>query len=84
MSGFGYASHGRFEVCENCSLRDQRDDIGTSTTGDISTMGCVLSLLSSFKVAWILIVPSSLNYGEDATKSMAKLLDTTHRLMPYM
>jgi len=31
---------------------------------------------SSYRVPW--------NYGEEAVKSMAKLLDAKHRLMPYL
>jgi len=65
VSGFGYASHdiGGFEVCENCSVRNQRKiigEIGSPIIRDISTMGRIWSFLISFKVAWILVVPSSL------------------------
>ncbi|KAF8803532.1 alpha-glucosidase [Phlegmacium glaucopus] len=72
MSGFGYASHdiGGFEGHPPPEIYQRWVAFGLFSSHSR------LHGSSSYRVPW--------NYGEDAARSMAKLLNMKHRLMPYI
>ncbi|KDR73473.1 hypothetical protein GALMADRAFT_251161 [Galerina marginata CBS 339.88] len=72
VSGFGYASHdiGGFEGHPPPEIYQRWVGFGLFSTHSR------LHGSSSYRVPW--------NYGEDAAKTMSKLLEAKHRLMPYL
>jgi len=72
VSGFGYASHdiGGFEGHPPPEIYQRWVGFGLFSSHSR------LHGSSSYRVPW--------NYGEDAAKTMSKLLDAKHRLMPYL